>query len=89
MVNASKQPTANGDWKMFTTKSLHFEVTAPVNHDGDFEPRVHVQFYSITNDVKKLGTVQHVLQSEWQLYRSHLEQGGWTERKQGKLWFEH
>jgi hypothetical protein len=74
---------------MYATKSLHFEVTAPVNHDGDKEPRVHVQFYSITDGVKKLGTVQHVLQSEWSQYRAHLEQGGWTERTQGTRWFEH
>ena len=53
-------------------KSLHFEVTGPVNHDGDREPRVHVQFYSITDDVKRLGAVQHVLQSEWPKYRGYL-----------------
>lgn len=74
---------------MTATKSLHFEVTAPVNHDGDCEARVHVQFYAITDGTKRLGAVQHVLQSEWPLYRNRLEQGGWSERTQGMRWFEH
>jgi hypothetical protein len=62
-------------------KTLHFHFYDAGAYDGETEHRIMCDFYSLCNGKVTIGQSQLVLASEWPMFRTYLELGGWTHRE--------